>query len=233
MLSLLHHSTKLVKKTVNAVIDLIYPPLCLICGQRLLETEDQLCTSCLEGFKFINEAHGDFSISGETYVSKAWALFEYDENFQNLVHHLKYSRRRKPVLTVLEHYEKQVLKHLEGTRYDWVIPIPLHPVKQRERGYNQVAGMSRWLAEHLQTKTGLHLVQRTVYTKSQTRLNAVERQLNVKNVFQVLQTEAVKDSHILLVDDVLTTGATSNELARALTNSGALRVDLITLSTPG
>ncbi len=224
--------TEPIKLFLSGVVDLVYPPLCLVCEIKLVKPEDQLCKSCLQSFKLLRKPHEQFSIPGEIYISTAWALFEFDQAFQNLIHHLKYSRRRKPVLVVLDYYEQQILNQLSDINHDLVISIPLHIRKLRERGYNQVDDMSCWLANRLKATIGNNLVERTKYTQSQTQLNAKERQENVSKAFAVKDESAITGKHILLVDDVLTTGATANTLAQVLHNTGAAEINLLTLSTP-
>lgn len=192
----------------------------------------EICLPCLNGFKLIGAPHEKFSIPGEIHINRAWALFEFDGAFQQLIHHLKYSRRRKPIGIVLNHYKSQILEQLPDHKIDLVISVPLHPRKFRERGYNQVDDLSRWLAEKLGAHPGNHLVKRTKYTATQTRLNAEERVENVRAAFGVTQESALKNKHVLLVDDVLTTGATSNTLAAVLSKYGTKKIDLVTLSTP-
>ncbi len=227
-----HIITNPIKLFLTGIVDLIYPPLCLVCKRRLDEHETQLCKLCLESFKLLRKSHEQFSVPGKIYINTAWALFEFDQAFQNLIHHLKYSRRRKPVLVVLDHYRQQIIEQLSENTYDLVISIPLHPRKYRERGYNQVDDMSDWLAGQLKSEVGNHLVKRSKYTQSQTQLNATERCENVANAFTVTLTDEISGKHLLLVDDVLTTGATANALAQVLSNAGASRIDLITLSAP-
>ena len=220
------------KALYTGVIDLIYPPLCLICDDRLERAGMELCHTCLNNFKLIGTPHEQFSVTGDIYISTAWALFEFDDSFQQLIHHLKYSRRRKPIGVVLDHYKSQILDQLPVDEIDLVISVPLHPRKFRERGYNQVDDMSNWLAGRLHVELGNHLVKRKKYTSTQTKLNAEERMENVRAAFGVTDESAVRGKHVLLVDDVLTTGATSNALAEILKQSGAAKIDLITLSTP-
>ncbi|MBC8376944.1 MAG: ComF family protein [FCB group bacterium] len=227
-----HLITDTLKALYTGVIDLIYPPLCLICDDRLDRAGMELCITCLNNFKLIGTPHGQFSVPGDIYISTAWALFEYDESFQQLIHHLKYSRRRKPIGVVLNHYQSQILDQLPVDEIDLVISIPLHPRKLRERGYNQVDDMSQWLTGKLNAEPGNHLVKRKKYTSTQTKLNAEERMENVRAAFGVTDEPALQGKHVLLVDDVLTTGATSNALAGILEQFGAAKIDLITLSTP-
>ncbi len=220
-----------IKLLVSGVLDLIYPPLCLICEKRLAQNEEQVCLNCLDSFKLIGKPHEHFSVPGKISITSAWALFEFDTPFQSLIHHLKYSRRRKPVMTVLNHYRQQIIRQLPDV-YDLVISIPLHVRKLRERGYNQVDDMSSWLAAQLGARSGNELVVRTKYTQTQTQLNAEERFENVAQAFSVKQESMITGKYVLLVDDVLTTGATANALATVLKTAGAARVDLVTLSTP-
>lgn len=216
----------------SGIVDLVYPPLCLNCGARLEPAEEQLCQACLDGFTLLDKQHEDFSVPGKIYIDAALALFDYDDGFQNLIHHLKYSRRRKSIPVVLNHYKQQILDQLPNKSIDYVISIPLHPIKLRERGYNQVDEISVWLAEQLNTEIGGHLVQRLKYTQSQTKLDAAQRQQNVSSAFAVSPDSELTGKHILLVDDVITTGATANTVAQVLCEAGASRIDLITMSTP-
>lgn len=192
----------------------------------------QICTGCLEKFKLIGSPHTEFSVEGEIYIYTAWALFEFDEAFQQLIHHLKYSRRRKPIEVLLDHYGAEILDQLPQGEIDLVISVPLHPRKLRERGYNQVDDFSKWLASKLNAELGNQFVRRTRYTMSQTQLSASERMENVSEAFGLAKGAVLEGRHILLVDDVLTTGATSNALAGTLKAGLAGQIDLITLSTP-
>ncbi len=232
MQNLSNHISIAVRSLFSGVMDLIYPPICLCCEQRLEEYEKELCTSCLSNFKLLGKTHSKFSVPGEIYLDTAWALFDFDEAFQNLIHHLKYSRRRKSVGVVLDHYQKAIYEQLSHQTFDLVLSIPLHPRKLRERGYNQVDDVSNWLGKLLNAELGSHLVTRIKYTRSQTQLNAAERSENVAKAFKVSDPSKIENRQILLVDDVLTTGATANALAAVLREAGAGRIDLLTLSTP-
>ncbi|MCF7807541.1 MAG: double zinc ribbon domain-containing protein [Candidatus Marinimicrobia bacterium] len=213
------------------VVDLVFPPLCLICGKRM-QDEAYLCKNCLDGFVLRENPVDKFSISGEVYITTTWALFDFDANFQSLIHHLKYSRKRKPIIRTLDYYESQIMDLILHPTYDYVVPVPLHPRKQRERGYNQTQVVCEWFAPRMKAQLGGHLVVRTTYTRSQTKLNALEREKNVQKAFKYSGKAELAGASILIIDDVLTTGATSNALAHELLNNGAGGVDLITLSSP-
>jgi len=220
------------KLLINRIVDLVYPPACLVCEQRLDITENQTCHQCLSNFTLLGKAHERFSVPGEIYLNTAWALFDFDPAFQSLIHHLKYSKRRKPILTVLNHYMHDIEAQLGGNHYDFIVSIPLHSRKLRERGYNQVDDMTDWFVDLLDAKNGNYLVKRKKYTQSQTKLTAAERQANVAQAFGVKKTNDIIGKSFLLIDDVLTTGATANTLAQVLHAAKASQIDLVTLSTP-
>jgi len=217
---------------IIGIVDLIYPPLCLLCEERLEVDEDQICPTCLGSFKLMGTEHTAFSVPGELYIHTAWAMFDFDKQVKSLVHHLKYSNRRKPVIKLLHTFESDVMELLPKAGYDLIIPIPLHPRKLRERGYNQVADMAEWVAPRVGGKVPEKLVTRSRYTSTQTQLNAEERQANVRGAFKVREGGYLIDKRVLIVDDVVTTGATANTLAAVLLENGAKRIDLLTLSTP-
>lgn len=117
--------------------------------------------------------------------------------------------------------------------YDLIVPVPLHPRKARERGFNQ----SGVLAHGLSRRTGIKLLRnglvRTRYTRTQTRLSRKDRQENVKGAFRISERAEINGKSVLLVDDVYTTGATVNECAEVLIGAGALMVDVLTLARAG
>lgn len=214
----------------KGLIDLLYPPLCEICGEKLTSPAYLVCGDCLGQVAFKGYFLDDFSIHGEVALDGAWCLTDFVPIMQQLIHLLKYNRRKRVVKRLCEFWASEISRCLEGVNYDRVAPIPLHPRKARERGYNQVAGLARWLGLHQDIPVTLDLLVRTRYTTTQTQLNAEERHSNVSGAFRV--DTPVEGVNILLVDDVLTTGSTANACATVLKAAGAHRVDLLTLATP-
>lgn len=115
-------------------------------------------------------------------------------------------------------------------RPDFLLPVPLALKRQRQRGYNQAAMLADWLSQDLQLKTQDRLVLRTLETPTQQGLDAKARKRNLRGAFVLVDAEQVKDKHIALVDDVLTTGSTADTIARLLTKAGARRVDVYCLA---
>jgi ComF family protein len=111
-----------------------------------------------------------------------------------------------------------------------IFPVPLHVKRVRHRGFNQAALLARTLGRRLGLPVSFDCLLRTCWTEPQTRLNREQRLHNVKDAFQVVDTDKVKDRRILIVDDVYTTGTTLNECAKTLKGAGALEVHAVTVS---
>ncbi len=127
--------------------------------------------------------------------------------------------------TFIRNYQLPI-KHL-----DFLVPIPLHKSRQREREFNQAEILSQEIARQFNKKVLTDLLIRVKPTKTQTELTFQERCQNVEKSFLVTKPELIKDTNLLLIDDVLTTGATSNEAARCLKEAGARKVLLLTLAS--
>ncbi len=113
---------------------------------------------------------------------------------------------------------------------DLVVPVPLHPARERERGYNQSALLARRLARRLRLPCRMRALERRRATRAQTELTGRERRRNVLGAFSVAEPRVVRDRHVVLVDDVLTTGATVAECARVLIRAGARTVGVVTVA---
>ncbi len=145
---------------------------------------------------------------------------------QTIIHQLKYSGMTSLGLDLGKHLGVRVKQELAGEKITGIVPVPLHHLKRRERGYNQSEYICRGMTSVLGVPVEPKLVTRSVYTQTQTKLNSEERRQNVAGAFKV-RGEAlpkIKDGTFLLVDDVVTTGATMQACARALVDAGACKV---------
>ncbi|MEA1928994.1 MAG: ComF family protein [Candidatus Auribacterota bacterium] len=198
----------------------VRPPLCEQCGRPFSgEIENPIkCTDCREDPPRFRRARSAFLLDGAG---------------RSLV--LKYKYSRNPYLSspaidwLLEIGEEEY----DWSDYDLVVPVPLHPRKARERGFNQ----SAVLASGLSRRTGIKLSRkgliRTRYTGTQTRLSRNDRRENVRGAFRASESVELKGKSVLLVDDVYTTGATVNECAGVLIKAGVSMVDVLTLARAG
>lgn len=218
-------------------LDLLIPRMCVCCKQKLLSSEKFICLNCLIKLPLSNDWEFKQNSLHERLlefipVEQAAALMacETESKYQQLVYALKYEDRPQ-----LGNYFGEMLGRLIGSNddlahADYICPIPLHPKKQQKRGYNQ----SVHLAQGVAKQTGIcfndtNLV-RTVNTRTQTKLDIHERQQNMKGVFRCIDPQLFQDKHIILIDDVVTTGATISSCVYAILPQCNARISVLCLS---
>jgi competence protein ComFC len=229
---------------LQAAVSLLYPPVCTICGRSIRPREylcDQceakaarivvpFCQKCSEPFEgSITSAFTCANCAHRMiYFDAAVAAYRGRGIVRQIIHEFKYGRQihlRHLVARWL--YAALDDERLCGRRFDLMIPVPLHPARQRERGFNQAS----LLAELLSARTSIcakPLLERTRYTTTQTALDRSERMENLHNAFCLRKNADVRGLQVLLIDDVLTTGSTLNECARVLKQAGAFSVHAAT-----
>lgn len=151
-------------------------------------------------------------------------FWEYSSEIQELIHHLKYHHGKKLGKLLGAKMADIWSKTANLPQIDWIFPIPLHPVRKRERGFNQSEWIARSMAHELHLAFITNGLIRARNTRTQTRLDAEKRQKNLEEAFKVMESIPIKGKNILLIDDVSTTGATMNAAARELKISGAAQV---------
>lgn len=218
-------------------ISLLFPELCNACGTNLYGGEKEICTKCLYHLPYT-----DYHIYPENRVAKqlwgrlpcnaamAMLYFKKGTRVQNLIHSLKYKDKIEVGVK---------LGHLLGTRLklaslydniDLVIPVPLHQKKERQRGYNQSKYIADGIAEALNISVSTTHLLRNKQTESQTRKSRYTRYQNMETVFSLNNETELKDKHILLVDDVITTGATLEACGSSLLNGGIKKLSVAALA---
>lgn len=230
----------LAKTAGAAILEVLYPRRCLACQRWMPRAEmGFLCAECYQSIEFITNPCRRCGAEAGPYpkdpascpscrkvtlhFASARAPGAYSSPLKELVHSLKYSRERAAAAPLAE----VLLEALRDTAIaefsEVVVPVPLHRARLRERTFNQSALIGRILARKLDLPFAEALV-RTKATPSQTELSHTARRENVKGAFAVKCPGAVKGRQVLLVDDVLTSGATASECAKALRAAGATRV---------
>src|SRR5215211_890218 len=229
---------------LSGLASLFYPPLCANCAEPIGSSE-YLCASCHEKAPRIKPPfcstcsepfQGDITqvfvcancAHRRLYFESAVAAYRSRGVVRKILHEFKYSRQihlRHPVADWLA----QTLHdpRLDGRRFDLVVPVPLHPARKRERGFNQ----AELLAELLGRRAGLPVqepLERLRYTTTQTAFDRAERMENLRDAFRLRKKADVRGLRVLLIDDVLTTGSTLSECARVLKAGGALSVHAAT-----
>ncbi len=210
------------------LLDLAYPRVCVHCGRPAPDLLLPLCPACLRHASSVDDT--DLCRLAARTVSAATVMvlwrFEQGGPVQSLHHALKYGNRPTYGSTL----GKLIGAKYDGPPPDAVLPVPLHAARRYERGYNQAEMLARGIGETLGCPVDNNLLARVRSTKTQTHLSADERQRNVAGAFAVAGADRVKNRHFLLVDDILTTGATLNAARASLLASGARQVDLAVLA---
>ena len=221
----------------NYIIDLFFPKVCAGCHTILITNETVFCTNCRHELPLTqyhldpkNEAVKKFY--GKIAIEHASALLYFNKKgiVQELIHNLKY-KGHEEIGTVLGNWYMEDLKELIlETPFDVVIPVPLHPKKFRERGYNQVTTFGKALAKGLKINYNDTLLYRKKYSKTQSKKNLIGRSENIENIFDVHFTEENQNKHFLIVDDVLTTGATLEACSKALLKIPGAKISIVCMA---
>ncbi|RTY95756.1 ComF family protein [Flavobacterium sp. GT3R68] len=215
------------------LINLLFPKVCMGCKSFLLTNETVICTTCRHEIPLTqhtlapeNEAFKKFY--GRIPVAHASALMYYHKKgiVQEIIHSLKY-RGQEEIGTVFGHWYAEDLKATAQTmQFDEIIPVPLHKKRMRERGYNQVTTFGKGLSDGLTIPYNPKLLQRTAYSKTQSKKNLLGRTEIDETVFDVTFDERDHNKHFLLIDDVLTTGSTLEACGRALLKIPGAKVSI-------
>jgi ComF family protein len=210
-------------KIVNDVNTFVVPQTCFGCNTVLYRGEHLLCAFCrnelpLTEYTFAEENQADLLFYGHPGVQKAAALLFYRENgmVQQLIHGLKYRGMEKIGLFFGRWYGSMLSRGGGLRKIDYVLPVPLHRKKKRKRGYNQCTGFGRELARALEATYSEALLVRRKSSLTQTSKNRWHRWKGTKGVFDVPRPGSLEGKRILLVDDVITTGATLGACCEAL-----------------
>jgi ComF family protein len=219
------------------VLNLIYPNLCIICGENLMGKENQICISCLQNipktnFHLLSDNPIEKKFWGKVPVYRGTAFFYFQKGspFQKLLHELKY-RDNKDIGEMMGKYAGiDLLESIDFTTVDIIIPVPLHPKKQAKRGYNQSDFICKGLSEAMEKPVDTTNLKRTRENPTQTKKSVYERYVNTENLFQVSDNKLFEGKHILLVDDVLTTGSTIEACIQALLKVPDIKISIFTLA---
>jgi ComF family protein len=234
------------RRTGEAILSLLYPPHCASClcatsaGVHLCEKcadtarriRPPFCHLCSQPFD--GAVTGEFICANchgrELHFDCAVAPYRSRTVVRDFIHHFKYDQHfhlRHPLAEWLaDAFEDE---RLTRQPVDFLVPVPLHSARERDRGFNQADVLATLLAERVQVPV-LRCLERIRFTTTQTKLDREERMENLRGAFRVRQTPAVLNRHLLIVDDVLTTGSTVDECARVLRLAGAASVRVVTVA---
>jgi ComF family protein len=220
------------------IMDLLYPPLCASCGLQRPLDDHIFCLDCLNELPetgFHQHASNPFMTHFKGRIDiKAGAAFLYFSRgggTQRLLHQIKYNNQPDLIFTIGKWYGRQLLNSELWQGIDVIVPVPLHWKKQRKRGYNQSAVFGEGIAEVMGITCAKYALKRITHDKSLTGMNRLKRVETIGTSFVLQHPRQVKNKHVLLVDDVLTTGATLESCALALIGAPVASTSMVTIAT--
>lgn len=222
---------------LNNLLELFFPPLCITCSNRLISQEKFLCLNCWADLPVTNfqlDANNKVAqlFWGRVQIENATSFFSYKKGskYPKLIHFIKYKGLKELGFETGRRFGFVLAGSLNFNSVDMIVPVPLHPRKQKKRGYNQSECIARGMAESMQKKVLTNNLFRKEYTSTQTKKNRFERWQNVDRIFDINNPEVFSGKHILLVDDVVTTGATLEACAFQLLKLKNAKVSIATLA---
>jgi ComF family protein len=219
------------------LLSLLFPRLCYACGNHLLRNEKVICTECYiliprTGYHLQEENPVEQLFWGRCKLERAAAFSYYtrESRIRSLIHNLKYKGVREIGFELGRIYGLTLSGSgfLEGI--DLIVPVPLHDSKKRARGFNQSDLISYGLSEVTGLPVGFSILERVSGSATQTRRSRYERWVNVEGIFSVTDTSSVRGKHILLVDDVITTGSTIESCTLELLRTKGVKVSAVALA---
>jgi ComF family protein len=221
---------------LEGFLQLIFPPVCLVCQDIIQEINELkiVCTPCLNKIQLVPPNFSREQILSRLnpcYLDHLEAIFQFDDIVQTIIHQIKYQKADR-LAHAFAAFARQAGNQTFFQQEGLVTPVPLFAAREKERGFNQSRLIAAGFYRESKDLIYPQLLGRTRATLTQTELNREERRKNVAKAFTVNDRKSVAGKSIILVDDVVTTGATMNECAQALKNAGAQRVSGLTLATP-
>lgn len=216
---------------------IFYPELCVNCDNQLTQNEHLLCTFCRHDLPLTNysnylENKVAKIFYGRVAIEKANTLlyFRKEGITKQLIHQLKYKGNEEIGVFIGDWWGEILKESNEFSEIDVIIPVPLHPKKLRQRGYNQVTKFGERLSFHLKKPFLENVLLRTSTSKTQTFKARFERFNNIDTKFQLKDISTLKNKHVLLIDDVITTGATLESCAKELQKTAGIKISILTMA---
>lgn len=222
-------------KWISDLIDLIFPRTCVVCGELLSPQEKDICINCLSTLPKIEKIHLDEiekSFWGKVEIERATSFMYYHKNspYNNLIHRLKYKNSPDTGDHLAFLAAKEIAESGFFDDIDAIVPLPLSKRKMRQRGYNQCD----YIAKGLSRATGIPVIKNAVKrlksNETQTHKSRDERWQNVEGIFALSDATLIEGKHILLIDDILTTGATLASCAKSIQEGCQCKISIFTLA---
>lgn len=225
---------------LDSIIGLLYPSVCAACGTPLFKFEKLVCTRCRSLLPKTGYEHNEDNPLARLFYGKvrlkavtACFFFSKEGKVQHLIHELKYKGNSDAGVFLGQELGKSIKEAPLFQGIDYLIPVPLHPKREKTRGYNQSMMIANGLSEVTGIPVGERFLVRSVNTATQTHKTKEERWQNVKDIFEVRHADQLEGKYVLLIDDVLTTGATLEACAMKLAEVKGVVISCATAACAG
>ncbi|MFY0630406.1 MAG: ComF family protein [Flavobacteriaceae bacterium] len=224
-------------KGLHNLFNLFYPPICICCDTKLLDQESHICLECRMDLPFVDNLNYQSNplteiFEGRVSIENGGAFLYYTQlgKVKKIIHELKYKGNQMIGVFFGHWFGQQLLESKHFSTIDYIIPVPLHSKKLRQRGYNQLTKFGEILETILSTTYSEEILQRVSSAKTQTFKKRLERFNNQDSKFVVNDLTILENKHILLIDDVVTTGATLEACCLELEKVKNLKISIITMA---
>lgn len=222
---------------INDFMSLIYPRYCEACEENLFRHEQYLCNGCLlslpkSNYHLKKDTELELTFAGRIPAVNTASLYLYQKcgRVQKLLHALKYQNQKELAEYLGRLYSADINTHEFAQQIDVITPVPLHPNKLKLRGYNQSEWFGKGLAAGLLKPLNTNILERTTDTSTQTKKKKFQRWENVEGIFKLKNTVGLTNKHVLLIDDVITTGATIEAAWLALKDIEGIKISIASIA---
>jgi ComF family protein len=224
-------------KFLKDIYAIFYPEVCLCCHKQLTFNELVVCIECRHDLPlthFCNEKDNaiEQSFYGRIPVKNATALFYFFKkgNVQELIHALKYKNQQQVGTFLGNWLGDEMVESKRFLNIDCIVPVPLHPKKMKSRGYNQVSTFGKSLSQKLDIPFNETVLKRNLFTNTQSKKLRLSRWQNVSDQFIVEDDFSLENKHILLIDDIITTGATLEACCKAFEKTKNIKISIASMA---
>lgn len=229
---------KKVKQLITYFLDLVYPRVCITCNTTLKDTEKFICYPCFLDLPRLKDSElyqkeNEKKFWGKANIQAVYSLlyFSKKNKTQKLIHELKYKGNSEVGEWLGRQLANEYKNEIERDKINLIIGVPLHKNKLQQRGYNQADVVAEAIAKQLNIEFGREIIRRTIETSSQTKKTRLERFKNIEGIYSIDENKSVNGKNVLIVDDVLTTGATLTEAIELFLSKGANTVSIMTIAS--
>lgn len=224
-------------KGLQHLFNLFYPDTCVCCDQYLLDQEKIICIECRLDLPFIETGNSTYNplletLKGKVIIEEGTSFLYYhpEGKVKKLIHQLKYKNNQKVGIFLGEWLGQKLLETKAYNSIDYIIPVPLHKDKLKLRGYNQLTKFGETLSSILNIKYLEGVLIRNTMAKTQTLKKRLDRFKSLVNNFSLINANLLKNKHVLLIDDVVTTGATLETCCKELLKIEGMKISIVTIA---